>query len=411
MLDFLNENSLNINCDIACMTKDTQNFLEQYSVINLNCDVCIVSREIHSKLLNHGANFNCDQTIVTDYQGEFLQISGGILEDGADYAGLYVIIAGDVVLRGTAVHAFENSEGAVISGTLYYPDSCNPGLFDRVQGNKRPYPEGAFVITKNWDLERILTELPAGTDRIWSAGEISAFRETALEQAAEKNLRIACRRLIIPENLYTKYRALFEASSKELTPEGYTVTGPLTLDTATSVLYGTRLYVRGALLIDEKAAACLGDFESILVKGCATLPSSCAKAFHSVGKAESYRLYEGRLYNINGGEIFTHERLNTMVENGEKITLTVNGFAIFSEDVTARDMEAIASVSCNGFIILPGAAQGALSQRTESINGLTIDMQNIQQMTGMTLQELTHKILSGVITGSSNVNTDIYMLS
>ena len=57
MLDFLNENSLNINCDIACMTKDTQNFLEQYSVINLNCDVCIVSREIHSKLLNHGANF------------------------------------------------------------------------------------------------------------------------------------------------------------------------------------------------------------------------------------------------------------------------------------------------------------------------------------------------------------------
>ena len=100
-----------------------------------------------------------------------------------------------------------------------------------------------------------------------------------------------------------------------------------------------------------------------------------------------------------------------MVENGEKITLTVNGFAIFSEDVTARDMEAIASVSCNGFIILPGAAQGALSQRTESINGLTIDMQNIQQMTGMTLQELTHKILSGVITGSSNVNTDVYMLS
>ena len=50
--------------------------------------------------------------------------------------------------------------------------------------------------------------------------------------------------------------------------------------------------------------------------------------FHSVGKAESYRLYEGRLYNINGGEIFTHERLNTMVENGEKIKVLGTSFNV-----------------------------------------------------------------------------------
>ena len=81
------------------------------------------------------------------------------------------------------------------------------------------------------------------------------------------------------------------------------------------------------------------------------------------------------------------------------------------EDVTARDMDAIASVSCNGFIILPGAAQGALSQRTEAINGFTMDMESIRQMTGMTIQELSRNILGGAAAGGSNVNTDIYMLS
>ena len=72
MLDFLNKNSLNINCDIACMTRDTENTLERYDAVNINCGVCIVSSEVYSKLLGKGANINSDQTIVTDYQGEFL---------------------------------------------------------------------------------------------------------------------------------------------------------------------------------------------------------------------------------------------------------------------------------------------------------------------------------------------------
>ncbi len=44
-----------------------------------------------------------------------------------------------------------------------------------------------------------------------------------------------------------------------------------------------------------------------------------------------------------------------MVDRGEKITLEINGFAVFGEDVTAEDMGgAIAALNCNGFLILPG---------------------------------------------------------
>lgn len=60
--------------------------------------------------------------------------------------------------------------------------------------------------------------------------------------------------------------------------------------------------------------------------------------------------------------------------------------------------------------MLPGAAQGALSQKTETINGFTVDMDSLQQMTGLSLPELVQKIGAGQKSGSGNINTDIYML-
>ena len=192
-------------------------------------------------------------------------------------------------------------------------------------------------------------------------------------------------------------------------PDGYTVTGPMTLNEATSALYGDKIYVRGPFMMEEKDADCLTGLQSILVKGTASLPVSCAKAFKAVGTADSYQLFEGRLCSINGWQIFSHSRLKTMVERGERMTLQINGFAVFPEDVTAGDMDAIASLSCNGFLIMPGEAQGAVSQRTAQMNGFTVDIDTVKQMTGLSVQELMAK-LSGIDPTGGNFNTDIFML-
>ena len=87
--------------------------------------------------------------------------------------------------------------------------------------------------------------------------------------------------------------------------------------------------------------------------------------------------------------------------------MSVDGFVIFSDDVTSGDMDAIASLHCNGFIIVPGAAQGALSQKIDGVNGFTIDSSGIQKMTGMDLQQIIEAFVAG---NNGNINTQVYLL-
>lgn len=410
MLDkLLNSNALNINCDIACLIDDREGMLDQYDSVNLNCDTYIASEAVNAKLLGKGANINADSIVITDYKGEFVQLpDGAVIDGGTDYSGVFVIAPGNVLLRSGGIRAFENAAGTVVSGTVYYPDSCSQSALARVQGNRRSYPEGAYVVLGSRGLGRLLAEMPENTGEAWVAGEVSVFDESELQKAKSRGVSITCDRLYTYEGLYEAYRDLFQATDCILVPDGYAVVGAHTLNEA-SILYGKRLYVRGAFLLEEKAAGCLSQFESILVKGCASLPSSCVQAFQAVGKADSYRLYEGRLYTVNGWETISHERLSTMVERGEKITLHINGFVLFADDVTASDMDAIASLSCNGFIIMPGEAQGAVAARTGSINGFMTDMASVEKMTGLTMQELIQKLAAGKM-GAGNINADIYML-
>ena len=405
--NFLKQNRLNINCSIACLVSDEAGFLDQYDSVNLNCGIYLASSEMNAKLLAKGTNINCGQTVITDYQGDFVQVADGIVGDGADYSGVYVVASGDLFLQGEGVRAFEKSAGAIVSGTVYYPASCPAELLNRVQANKRPYPEDAHIVLKSCELKQLVSQMPAGVSRAWVAGEVSAFDESALRQAVERGLKITCDRLFISQTLYDRYQSLFDTMDSTIVPDGFAVTGPLTLNQAVPLLYGKKLYVRGPLVIEEKNADCLSEFESILVKGTVSLPISCAKAFKAVGEADHYKLYEGTLYHINGWEILSHDCLDTMVKNGEKLTMSVDGFVIFSDDVTSGDMDAIASLHCNGFIIVPGAAQGALSQKIDGVNGFTIDSTGIQKMTGMDLQQIIEAFVAG---NNGNINTQVYLL-
>ncbi|MDR2932933.1 MAG: hypothetical protein LBV27_07480 [Oscillospiraceae bacterium] len=405
----LMQNSLNINCDIACLINDREGFIDKCDTINLNTDVYIASGAVNAKLIGKKANINADRILVTDYAGEFVQIPGGELGDGVRYDGQFVIVSGDVVLRDGNMAAFENAVEAIVSGTVYYPDSCDERLLARVQGRKRAYPGHAFVVLGNRDLERLMDGVPAGVHSVWVAGEVSVLDEAALHKAKTRDLSITCDHLFIYEGLCPAADSFISAARKTLVPDDYIVTGPLTLNAAAAVLHGTKLYVRGALMLEEKDVDCLGDFESIVVKGCASLPVSCAKAFKAVGRADSYRLFEGRLYNINGFELISHERLNSLVERGEKLTMSINGFAVFAEDVTAGDMDAIAALSCNGFLVLPGEAHGALSARIGSVNGFISDIDVVRHITGLSFAEVAQKLSA---TGqSSNISTDVFMLT
>ena len=140
----MNSNKLNVNCSVACLIKDNEGFLDNFNGVNLNCGTYLASGSVNAKLLSLGANINTDRTIITGDDEEFVQISGGVLENGEDFGGVFVIAEGNLILRGDGVHAFEKAAGVVVSGTVYYPASCPQDLLSRVQGEKRPYPDDAF---------------------------------------------------------------------------------------------------------------------------------------------------------------------------------------------------------------------------------------------------------------------------
>ena len=407
--DLSGKSILNVNCDIACMFKDQGNLIDQYDAINLNCAIYLASSVVNAKLHKKEANIRCETTIITDYDGEVVRIEGDVISNGMDYSGLYVIASGDLLLKNDGIHAFKNVAGAVVSGTLYYPESCSPALLAQVKGAKRAYPDDAYLVLKKKELSCILTAMPENLNHIWVAGELSAFEEATLQEVKRRGIHITCDNLMINEGLYRTYRDLFYSSEKTLIPDGYTITGPITLNAATAALYGEKLYVRGALLLEEKDAPCLEQFQSIIVKGRASLPVTCVKAFKTIGNADSYRIYEGVLYSINGFEMISHERLKAMVEQGNKMTLSVNGCVVFSEDVTADDMEAISQLNCNGMAVMPGEARSALNARIGSVNGSIADSNMIQQMAGCTLQELIQKFTSDKSSG--NISTDVYLLN
>ena len=398
----MQENKLSINCGAACLIRDSQGMFDQVQALNLNCGILLISEELNARLAATQANINCDRTVVTGYQGEFLQISQNS-PDGADFSGKFILIAGSLLVTEAGARALAGADGVLVSGTLYYPENCS-GLLAGVIGEKRPYPADAFPIVGNRKLNRLLHETDALY--IWVSGEVSALEEAALVQAKERGVSIRCGRLLMEEKTHAVYGDLFRTAEVELIPEGYVVTDSLHLTGAAADLYGTRLYVRGDLLLKRADADCLSRFEAIRVTGCATLPAVCAKAFRAVGSAEYYRVSDGDGYTINGWESFSHARLSGMVERGEKMDLDINGYALFDDDVTAEDMKAFSSIVCNGFMILPGEAQGALTGSRVEINGFTATPESCQQITGMTLEEARQQMSSG----GNAINTDLYVM-
>ncbi len=53
----LQQNRLNISCEVACMVRDHANFLDQYESINLACGAYIASSAVNAKLLRQGREY------------------------------------------------------------------------------------------------------------------------------------------------------------------------------------------------------------------------------------------------------------------------------------------------------------------------------------------------------------------
>jgi hypothetical protein len=400
--------SLKINCGLACLLNDREGILEAYEKIHINCGDFIASSQINAKLSAKGAKINAGNMRIRDIKGKILHLDSDTVIDGkADFKDLFVLATGNLIVTEDGAGSLGETEGVIVTGTLFYPDSGDPAGFAKVSGNKRPYSAGAYVLLGDYKLENAVAAAPGGSRHIWVSGKVTALDRKALEDAGAGGLKITCGSLLIYEDLNGPFGDLFNCAKRELVPAGFEITGDL--ESAQLPFYGPKLYVKGNFTMDAGDIPLLEKIESIIVKGRAELPAQAVEVFRKKGRAGEYCVFEGRLRRINGFEQYSHGQLAALAAAGEKISFVVNGCLLFDEDVSAEDAACIASLSYNGAVLVPAGLKAALASKVKEANGFMGDPALAEKITGRNVKDFMGGGTGGE-DDSQTINTGTYLL-
>lgn len=391
--------TLKVNCGLACLLKDREGILDNYTRIRINCGTAIVSAELNGKISAKGAKINAGDFRVKEIKGELIRLDEGTVIDGrtggkdgdtpdgpAEFKDRFVVALGDLVVRGTGLKRLGEAEGVIVLGVFYYPESSDMAPLIKIDGKRRAYPDGAFPVLGDHTLEGALAAAPKEAKHIWVSGGIDARDRKGFEEARSRGLTISAASLFTYEGLNAAFGDMVNSANRVLVPDGYEITG--TIDAPELPLYGPKVYVKGNFTMGEKDLPALESLEGLIVKGTATLPSSAVKSFKGIGKADKYVIFDGILREINGAEQFSHEQLAVLNQRGEKLNLIVNGSLVFDNDVTAEDVECILSLSYNGTVLVSGAAKGVLIPRVKQANGFMGDSEAFRELTGQSPKDM-----------------------
>jgi hypothetical protein len=361
-----------INAGTALLINDLSDALTGYDSIVINGGSIIASREAYDKLIGMGASINSGKMEILDISGDVVELSDKTcITAEMSYDGCYVICDGKLVIEDAS--GLGNITG-LYAQTIFHPESVNLSAITGIKYSRRVvFTDGARLHlgdkTLGDDSHIVLT-----SGLYWVSGSITALDDVVLDKLRSNSTTFKCGDLFIYTGLYEKYRDMFQADNYIFIPNDHTVLDDVTLDAATSVLHGDKLYILNDLMIPHNQTQHLGGFSSIIVDGAVTMPVSAAAAFKACGKANDYELYEGILMSINGVETINHDQLQSALAKGITYTLDINGVVKFLDDVTADDIDAIAAISCNGVIYAPGNARGVLDSKIKSMNGKIMDV-------------------------------------
>jgi hypothetical protein len=379
--------SLKINCGLACLLNDREGILDKYERIKINCGTLIASPEINAKLAARGAKINCGNTRIKEVTGKILQFDSDTVIDGrADFKDTLIVAFCNLILKGDGIKSLNESEGAIVLGTLFYPESGDLGALAKVDGPKRPYPDGAQVLVGDYDLGKAMAAAAtANGGHIWVSGKVTALNRKALEDASAAGLKITCASLLSYEELNAAFGDLFNCSDRTVVPDGYEISG--NLESAKLPFYGPKVFVDGDFTLEAKDLLSLEKIESIVVNGKAALPLEAVETFRKKGKARDYEIIDNSRREINGFEQYSRGQFAELAGSGEKLNIVVNGCLLFDDDVTAEDVACIDSISYNGAVIAPPAVKAALSSKVREANGFMGDGALIEKLTGLSIKD------------------------
>ena len=399
---------LTVNCGLACLLEDKQGVIDNYDKVMINAGTVIISSKINAKITAKGGSINCGDLRIQDIKGEIIQLDkGAVIDGGTKLKGLFVIAKDKIIITKEGMKKTAEAEGLIALDTIYYPESGDVSCLTKVSGEKTAYPDDAEVFTGDQKLESIIAGNRTGKKHYWISGRLTALDKKSLESAKTRGLKFDCARFFSYEGLNEEFGDLINTPDRILVPDGYEITGKISA--AELPLYGSKVYVNGNFTMEENDLRALEEIEAIIVKGKASLPSSAVKIFRAKGRADEYFVFEGRLVEVNGFGELSHSVLGASAK-GSKITILVNGCLLFDKDVTAEDVECIASISYNGSILVSAEAKAALASKVKKGNGFMGDPDKLSELTGVAIRELIGKY-TGENSGDSAYNMGTYILA
>jgi hypothetical protein len=394
-----------INSGMVCLLSDTGGVLDAYAGLTVNCGACIMSPEIHAKLIAKNARINTGDLKIYEIKGRIIQFDADtVIDGGMDLKGLFIFASGNLIVREEGIKSLGEAEGVIVQGTLYYPASGDLSSLARVNGRKQFYPGGARIFLGDQDLGKILAVLPPDVKHLWINGALSALDAKTLEAANAAGLKVECSSLLTYEGFYTRYGKLFHCQEPVLIPDGYEITGDL--ESAQLPLYGPKIYVNGDFSMESsRDLPLLEAVEAIIVRDQARLPVSVVPVFKKKGKAGDYEVFEGRLVELEGDVHWGHGQFTGAA--GEKLTIKVNGCFRFDDDVTEEDLECIAAFSYNGVVLISHQLKPILVSKVKEANGFMGDPEDFKKMTGRSISDYTGGPMDSKVT---TINTGSYIL-
>jgi hypothetical protein len=380
--------SLKINCGLACLLKDREGILDKYEKIHINCGSFIASPDVNAKLAARDAKINCGSSRITETAEKFLQLDTDTVIDGkADFRDAFIIALGNLIVKGDGIKSLYDSAGAIVLGTLFYPESGDLGALAKIGGPKRAYPDGARVLLGDYDLGKAVAaaDTANGGGHIWVSGKVTALNRKALEGARAAGFKITCASLLSYEEFNASFGDLFNCSDRTLVPDGCEISG--NLESAQLPLYGPKVFVDGDFTMADKDLPLLEKIESIIVRGKAALPPKSVETFRRKGKAGDYEIIDSSRREINGFEQYSHGQFAGLAGTEEKLNIVVNGCLLFDDDVTAEDVACIGSISYNGAVLVPAKVKAALASKVREANGFMGDGALIEKLTGRSLRD------------------------
>ena len=270
-----NKKNLQVNTAVCDVRNITEELLDAYESVDINAAAIIASQAAQVLLAKHGASLNCAHVLMLEENVRLTRFNGTMVISPSAAAveeKTYLMLNGTLDIEPGSEETLKNYCGIVVNGAVTCPKSIVDVLGGKltVNGSLNTYPDGCIRLKDVAVLDRFF-HLRARQDAFYYAARrmIALSPDIRFDSLAEKNVRLATRRLLVSEALAETAVPFFdEKTDIVVLPDGCSyVADDAVLDEALLKRHGGKLYIAGDLTVPAKSAALLDQVTFLRVNG------------------------------------------------------------------------------------------------------------------------------------------------